>query len=127
MTKTFINAAEMHPYKKGAHAVRVGNTIYVSGMAALDADYNIVGKDDFEAQAKCCFENMQSVLETAGASFSDLIYITCWLTNIDHYGKYQEVRSLYIKDHRFAGMTVAIDSLPMPDLMIELTGIAVVD
>ena len=127
MDKTFINAVEVKPFVRGAHAVKVGNTIHISGMPPMDRKGNVIGKGDIETQATRSFESMKAVLETAGASFSDVIYITAYLKDISHYAKYQEVRSRYIKDYRFAGMTMSIVDLPAPDMLLEITAIAVID
>ena len=127
MTKMFINAPEIQPFKKAAHAVKVGNTIYTAGIGGIrDADGNLVG-GDIEAQTKRCFERMKYVLKAAGASFSDVVFITAYLTDLGNVQKYQEVRSQYMKDGCFTGMNIHVASLPLPEILIEITTIAVID
>ena len=127
MKKKFINAPEIQPLKRADHAVKVGNTIYTAGIGGVrDTAGNLVG-GDIETQTERCFERMRYVLEAAGASFSDVVFITAYLTDINNIPKYQEVRSRYMKDGCFTGMNIHVASLPLPEILIEITTIAVID
>ena len=58
---------------KIAHAIRAGNTVYISGQVALDPDGNVVGEGDVEAQGDYIWGNIKKVLEAAGASMDDVV------------------------------------------------------
>jgi enamine deaminase RidA (YjgF/YER057c/UK114 family) len=65
-----------------SHGVKVGNLVFLAGQAAVDQEGRVVGKGDIEAQTTQTLENLQLVLEAAGATFDDVATITVYLTNI---------------------------------------------
>jgi enamine deaminase RidA (YjgF/YER057c/UK114 family) len=68
-----------------------GRWIYVSGQIGADADGNMVG-DDFAGEADQCFERIRQSLEKAGASMSDVVKITGYVTSTDDYPAYDVAR-----------------------------------
>jgi 2-iminobutanoate/2-iminopropanoate deaminase len=64
-----------------AQCTRKGNLLFISGQVSLDAGGNLVGKDDFEAQAKQTLKNLEAMLEAAGAGMQDLMMITFFRSN----------------------------------------------
>ena len=50
-----------------AHAVRMGELIFVAGQVAYDRNGNLVGKGDPRAQTEQVFKNLKAVLEAAGS------------------------------------------------------------
>jgi 2-iminobutanoate/2-iminopropanoate deaminase len=89
----------------------------------------VVGKGDFEAQHRQCFENIKRILEAAGAKMSDIVWIL-WLlkdireaSNIRQFPAYKE----YFGDHHPPGTCVQIFNLGVPELLLEVQVIAVID
>lgn len=112
-----------------APAIRAGNTLYLSGQIALDAAGKIVGEDDLVAQARQCFQNIQSILKREGADMSDIVkmttYFACPLTaDVTH--RYWEVRKQFFGSYRPASTGVQIDALIYPTILIEIDAIAVI-
>ena len=70
--------------------VRVGDTLYVSGHVGTDADGNIA--EGCEAQSRQVMANIRAVIEAAGGKMEDVAKITCFLTNMDDYPAYAQVR-----------------------------------
>ena len=68
MTRKLVSSGSPYESIIGfSRAVRVGNFIAVGGTAAIGVDGRTVGIDDPAAQARRCFEIIQSALEEAGA------------------------------------------------------------
>jgi enamine deaminase RidA (YjgF/YER057c/UK114 family) len=77
-----------------APAVKVGNTIYVSGQIGRDAAMQLVAER--EAQIVQAFENLKLVLETAGASMSDIVDLTTFHTDMRDLPLFMQVRDRYL-------------------------------
>ena len=109
-----------------AHAIKVGNTIYIAGQVAYDENGNVVGIGDFTAQATQTFENLKRVLEAAGASMKDVVMTTTYFRNIEDIPKLREVRQKYFGDHLVAATGVEVSKLARPELLVEIEAIAVI-
>ncbi len=69
--------ASSMPFSPG---VKVGNLLFLSGMAGLTEDGQLPG-DDIESQARQAFANLGRVLEAAGGGWQDVVKVTCYLTH----------------------------------------------
>ena len=107
-------------------ATRAGNTVYVSGQVAADAQGNVVGKGDARAQTEQCFKNIEAALPAAGAGMDDLTKITCFLVSGDDYTAYASVRLSLFPQNGPASSTVMISALVSPDYLVEIEAIDVV-
>jgi enamine deaminase RidA (YjgF/YER057c/UK114 family) len=107
------------------HGVQVDDTLYVAGQIALDADGNLVGPGDAEAQADQAAQNLIRVLEAAGASADDVVYTCLYITNPGYIDAVRSARQKY-------GLTgcpstlLVIPSLATADFLVEIEAIAVV-
>jgi enamine deaminase RidA (YjgF/YER057c/UK114 family) len=102
--------------------------VFISGQTALDRDGNVVGKNDFPAQAAQVFRNLAIALETSGCTAGNLVKLTVFLTDMSNLGLYREARN-----HFFASVTppaapavtlVEVSKLYGADFMIEIEAIA---
>lgn len=107
-----------------AQGVRSGNTVFVSGQIAFDADGNLVGKGDMTAQARQVFANIAAVLAEAGATMDDVVKITAFVTDMSRYAEYAAARSEAFPNTLPASATVATPALVMPGLLVEVEAIA---
>jgi len=110
-----------------SHAIKAGKTIYVAGQIATDEEGNIIGKGDMIAQTDRAYENVKRVLEAAGASITDIVMLTMYCTDLDSFAKTGEARKKHFGKHFPAATAVQIDCLLLPDAMIEVDAIAVLD
>ena len=108
-----------------AQCTRRGNLIFISGQVALDSKDNLVGKNDFEAQAKQTLKNLKTMLKAGGASLKDLMMITVFVTDMNNRPVFAKVRDSYFRENPPASTMVEIKRLVMDELMIEVNGIAV--
>jgi 2-iminobutanoate/2-iminopropanoate deaminase len=107
-------------------AVRAGNTIYVSGLASLDANKNLVGRGDVVAQTRQILENLKIVLGAGGATLDDVVKVTVYLANRDDRGPVNEVRKAYFGANKPASTLVEVGRFPIDDMLVEIEAIAVV-
>lgn len=110
-----------------AQAYKAGDFIFISGQAALDLQGNIIGEGDFEAQAVQAFENLKAVLAAAGSGMDKLIKVTIYVTDMAHFGTVVAMRERYFSPPWPADTLVEVAALALPELMIEIEGIALAD
>ncbi|NBE97777.1 3-hydroxyisobutyrate dehydrogenase [Nonomuraea sp. KC401] len=103
-----------------SHAVRAGDTLYISGQAAFDEQGNIVGEGSMAAQAEHVFQVMARILADQGATFDDVAFIRTYLTDMEDRREYGEVRRKYITGTPPASTTVEVSRLFMPGLLLEV-------
>jgi enamine deaminase RidA (YjgF/YER057c/UK114 family) len=108
--------------------VSANRIIFIAGQTALDRDGNLVGKNDFAAQAAQVFANLAMALKGCGCTAADLVKLTVFLTDMDNLARYREARNRF-----FASVTppaapavtlVEVSKLYGPDFLIEIEAIA---
>ena len=107
-------------------AIRVGNTVYIAGQAAIDVDGHVVGRDDVKAQAVKVMENLVACLDAAGATVDDIVKVTTYYVNRDHRATIAEVRRRFLGSAQYVHTGLIIDGLADPDLLLEIEAIAVI-
>lgn len=112
------------PISHYCDAVVYGDTVYVSGILALDADGALYGAGDASAQAERVFERLHEVLAAAGASYADIVKVTLYLTHIDDRAAVNVVRKRWFGAHRPASTLVEVSKLVVPGTRIEVEAIA---
>jgi 2-iminobutanoate/2-iminopropanoate deaminase len=108
-----------------AQAKQIGNTIYVSGQVAYDANGTLVGKGDMKAQTRQVFKNIKAVLAAAGAGFDDIIKINTYITDQSKFMDMLAVRTEIFGANPPASTAVVVAGLAFPGLLIEVEAIAV--
>ncbi|WP_298464773.1 RidA family protein [uncultured Erythrobacter sp.] len=122
-TTVSIDPDPLAPYAI-APAWRVGDLVFLSGQAAIAEDGSIVDEADFDAQLSQTFANIERVLEAAGATMSDIVKVTIYLTDMANFPKIVEARKRYFTAPYPADTTVEVSSLALPELMVEIDVIA---
>ncbi|MCO5785804.1 enamine deaminase RidA [Pseudomonas sp. G11-1] len=107
-----------------SQAIAAGEWIFVSGQAALDAQGNIVGEDDFRLQAETAFNNLQAILQAAGSGLQDVVKVTIFMTNMQYFGEVVELRHRYFSQPYPADSIVEVKALALPQLMFEIEAVA---
>jgi reactive intermediate/imine deaminase len=95
-----------------SQAVRVGNTIWVSGQIPLDPKTKELVKGDTEAQVRQVFENLKAIVAAAGASFEDVVKATVFLIDLSHFGLVNKVMAEYFREPYPARAAVGVAALP---------------
>jgi enamine deaminase RidA (YjgF/YER057c/UK114 family) len=109
---------------------RGGTTVYVSGQTARDAQSNIVGVGDLRTQTSKTFDNLRTALDGVGASFAHVVKITTFVVDLqpdDRLMIGEMVKSRFPPGRPPAHTLVGVQALAVPELLIEIEAIAVVD
>ena len=109
-----------------AQAIKVGDTIYLSGQVSHDDEGNVLGEGDMEVQMRAAYANVVKVLDQFGATMENVVDEILFVTDMD---AAFEAR-VKMKDEVFAGAPVLastivqIERLAFPVLMIEIRCVA---
>jgi len=126
----FINPTELSKPPGYTHAVVVSGDklVYLSGQVALNSHGELVGKDDFLAQATQVFENIKVALAAAGTSPAHLIKLNYFVVGLDpdRLKVIREVRDRYVNTAQPPASTlVGVQHLFREGFAIEIEGVAV--
>lgn len=110
-----------------AQGYRVGDLLFISGQAAIGDDGQIVGRGDFDVQARQAFANLERALKAGGSSLRNVIKVTIFLTDMSHFPKIVELRGKYFSPPYPADTIVEVRSLYSKDALIEIEAIAIAD
>jgi reactive intermediate/imine deaminase len=114
------------PISHFTDAVRAGDLLFVSGVVAVDADGNLVGRDDVVAQTRQVLENMRRVLEAAGCGFEDVVKVTIFLTDVDDRPSINPLRQEVFGAARPASTLVEVSRLAVPGAKVEIEAVALI-
>jgi enamine deaminase RidA (YjgF/YER057c/UK114 family) len=109
-----------------AQAVRVGDTVHVSGQTARDPEGNLIGDGSTELQARKVFENIEYVLGLTGSKMSEVVKLTAYFTNDANFPEYAKVRREFFPEITFAATGMTVTALAEPGMLLEVEAIAVV-
>ncbi len=108
---------------------RGGRTIYISGQTSLDPNGELIGKNDFAAQAAQVFRNLSIALDAVQCTPANLVKLNVYLRNMSNLAAYREARNSFLDQTTPraapAVTLVEVSRLYGPDFMIEIDAIAV--
>ena len=105
-------------------------TIYIAGQVSIDALGGLVGAGDLAAQTQQVMRNVGLALAAAGANFSDIVKITTYVVNyrLEHRAVIGMARAPFFAGNPPPASTlVGVSSLALPEWLIEIEAIAVLD
>ncbi|MGA0343150.1 MAG: RidA family protein [Arenicellales bacterium] len=101
--------APIGPYSQ---AVKVGDTMYLSGQVPLDPVTGELIDGDIDAMARRIFDNLAAVMAAAGGSLADIVKLTIYLVDLNDFAKVNAVMAEYFQEPYPSRATVAIAGLP---------------
>ena len=108
-----------------SHAIRRGNHLYISGQVPRDQANNLVGEHDLEMQCLQVYENIQSIVESAGGQMADIVDTLVIVTDNSYKAVHAMVRKRYF-EQPYPACTTIIAGLS-PGYMIEINAVAILD
>ena len=127
MAHEILKLKSVHPTVGYSHVAKAGNTLYIAGQVAQDVEGNLVGKGDFEAQARQAYTNLKNIIEEAGGSLKNIVKMTTFLTHHNYVETYRSVRNEFFSEPFAPNTLLIIESLASPDYLIEVEAVAVLD
>ncbi len=114
-------------YSQGVKVEGAKTLIFVSGHTSRDPQTGrVLHRGDIKGQTRQALQNVQAVLEAAGARMSDIVKVTVFVTNLRrHFKAIHEVRHEFFTSNFPASTLVEVKALSDPALLIEIEAIAV--
>ena len=113
MKKTIISTP-LAPKAIGTYsqAIKVDNTVYLSGQIALDpATMEVIG-GDISVQIRRVFDNLRAVAQAAGGDFADIVKLNVFLTDLGNFPIVNEIMAEYFSKPYPARAAVGVAALP---------------
>jgi reactive intermediate/imine deaminase len=113
MTRKTIQT-ERAPQAIGTYsqAVRIGNTVYMSGQIPLLPDTMKLVSGDMDAHIRRVLDNLAAVAEAAGGSLADVVKLNVFLIDLGHFALVNEIMAEYFREPYPARAAVGVAALP---------------
>lgn len=126
MANKEIIATDNAPAAIGTYsqAVKVDNTVYLSGQIPLVPATMEMVSEDFEAQVVQVFENLTAVTQAAGGNMSDIVKLNIFMTDLSNFATVNDVMSRYFTQPYPARAAIEVSALPKGS-QVEMDGVMV--
>jgi len=127
MTNKAIIHTDNAPAAIGTYvqAVKVNNTVYLSGQIPLDPQSMTLVDGDISAQINQVFKNLNAVCEASGGDLSNIVKLNIFLTDLSHFPVVNEVMGQYFQEPYPARAAIGVRDLPK-GAQVEMDGILVI-
>ncbi len=122
-----IISTDLAPQAIGTYsqAVKVYNTVYLSGQIALIPETMELKKGDIGERIHQVFKNLTAVCEAAGGTLQDIVKLNIFLTDLSHFNTVNEIMATYFTQPYPARAAIGVKELPK-GTDVEMDGVLVV-
>lgn len=127
MKKTIISTP-LAPQAIGTYsqAVRIDNTVYLSGQIPLNPETMEVVEGDISIQIRRVFDNLNAVAHAAGGNFSDIVKLNVFLTDLNNFPIVNEIMAEYFSQPYPARAAIGVAALPK-GVAVEMDAIMMIE
>lgn len=127
MPNRAIISTENAPAAIGTYsqAVKIDNTVYLSGQIPLDPATMEMVSDEPRAQIEQVFKNLAAVCSASGGDLQGLVKLNIFLTDLSHFALVNEIMAQHFQQPYPARAAIGVAQLPK-DSLVEMDGILVV-
>ena len=116
----FLLRPEVEKVYGYSHAVKIGNTIKISGAVSMDDEGNPTAVGDMEQQMKNCYTDLQKILTHYGCTFDDVVKEDIFTTNMPKMLEVSGYRAEIYKNGFPTGSWLEVKGLALPEFMVEI-------
>lgn len=109
-----------------SQAVKVGDTVYLSGQIPLDPGTGQLVEGDIEAQIRRVFDNLAAVAKAAGGSLADTVKLSVFLLDLGHFARFNQIMAEYFPQPYPARAAIGVAALPR-GAQVEMEAILVLE
>jgi reactive intermediate/imine deaminase len=127
MAKTIIHT-DNAPQAIGTYsqAVKVDNTVYISGQIPLDPASMEVVSGGIETEIIRVFDNLKAVAEASGGGLADVVKLNIFLTDLGNFPTVNEIMAQYFQQPYPARAAIGVAALPK-GVGVEMDAVLVID
>ena len=127
MAKTIIHTDDA-PQAIGTYsqAVKVDNTVYISGQIPLDPASMEIVAGGIEAEITRVFDNLKAVAQAAGGNLADIVKLNIFLTDLGNFPRVNEIMAQYFEQPYPARAAIGVAALPK-GVGVEMDAVLVID
>lgn len=116
------------PSKAYSRAVVLDRTVFVAGCVGTYKQGHETAIDpDFEVQASQTLLNLKKAVEDSGSSLGNVLKCTCFLKNVQHFAKFNEIYVKFFPDNPPARSSVIVKDLVVPGALLEVDCVCCID
>ena len=115
--------AALGPYSQ---AVRVDNTVYISGQIPLIPETMEIIQGDFDNHARLVFKHLKSIAEQAGGDLNAIVKVNIYLTDLTNFPIVNEIMAEFFSQPYPARAAVQVSALPK-GAMIEADAVMIIE
>jgi enamine deaminase RidA (YjgF/YER057c/UK114 family) len=108
-----------------SRAVRIGNTIEVTGTVSMDSEGNIVGKGSAYEQTLFICTKLEAAINKLGGHLSDVIRTRLYVTDISRWEEYGRAHGAFFSEIRPCTTMVEVKALIAPEFLVEIEATAI--
>jgi reactive intermediate/imine deaminase len=127
MINKAVISTESAPAAIGTYsqAIKVNNTVYLSGQIPLDPETMTVVEGGIDAEIEQVFKNLTAVCEAAGGELKDIVKLNIFLTDLSNFATVNGIMARYFSEPYPARAAIGIKELPK-GVGVEMDGIMVI-
>ena len=126
--KQVVQASGVLPYEPFGftNCVRHKDVLYLSGIAALDPQGQVIGAD-IAAQTVQTYRNIEQVLRVGGSGLGQILQMTSFVVDLEKNGQgYVEARRKILTSPTYTSATIGVSALMIPGLLLEVQCVAAI-
>ncbi len=124
LKKAITTSQAPTPIGSYSQAIRVNDTVYISGQVPINPETNQMIEGTFKQQLYMMFDNLKAVCEAAGGSMNQIVRLNLYLTDLSEFAIVNNVMAEYFSEPYPARSTIGVASLPK-NAPVEVDGIMV--
>ncbi|MFT7299920.1 MAG: reactive intermediate/imine deaminase [Porticoccus sp.] len=127
MINKAVISTEKAPATIGTYsqAIKVNNTVYLSGQIPLDPETMSVVAGGIDAEIEQVFKNLTAVCEAAGGELKDIVKLNIFLTDLGNFATVNDIMARYFSKPYPARAAIGVKALPR-GVGVEMDGIVVI-
>ncbi len=111
------------PAETWSNCLVVGNQVFIAGMTARSAEFDVVSDGAEYEQARTIFTKIKNLMTEAGGSMSDIVKVNIFVTDITKRKEVWRARAEFFSGNFPVSTLVEVSALALPDMVVEVEAV----